>query len=81
MQRSKGGLEGGFGSHLGTRRWCATVRRGRHTKSTRGYSGHVTATQKGEEEEEEVLGFEAGEGYFRLRSTALFYSFSQPASP
>lgn len=47
----------------------------------RGYSGHVTATQKGEEEEEEVLGFEAGEGYFRLRSTALFYSFSQPASP
>lgn len=46
----------------------------------RGYSGHVTATQKGEEEEE-VLGFEAGEGYFRLRSTALFYSFSQPASP
>ena len=24
-----------------TRRWCATVRRGRHTKSA-GYSGHVT---------------------------------------
>lgn len=39
---------------VATRRWCATVRRGRHTKSTRGYSGHVTATQ--EEEEEEVRG-------------------------
>lgn len=40
---------------VATRRWCATVRRGRHTKSTRGYSGHVTATQEEEEEEEEEV--------------------------
>ena len=49
-----GGRRGGsvvapYGGVRLTRRWCATVRRGRHTKSA-GYSGHVTATRG-------VLGF------------------------
>lgn len=41
--RSWGGLVAPYGGVHSTRRWCATVRRGQHTKSA-GYSGHVTAT-------------------------------------
>lgn len=74
VQRS---LEGGFGSHeevvCDGQAWPAYQIHEGVFRSCNSYPGGGGGGRGG--------GFEAGEGYFRLPSTALFYSFSQPGSP